>query len=80
METISTAVRVSLPTYLKDLPIPNSFLGWFSLGIGDWVRLLPFGAAVGGFSYLTVQGLLNTPVVGPILQVRIFLILHDYWM
>ena len=33
------------------------------------VRLLPFGAAVGGFSYLTLQGLLNTPGVGPVLQV-----------
>ncbi len=69
MESVSNVVRVSLPNYLRDLPIPNSVLGWFSLGIGDWVRLVPFGAAVGGLSYLTVQGLLNAPVVGPVLQV-----------
>ena len=68
METVSTVVRVSLPNYLKDLPIPNSFFGWFSLGIGDWVRLIPFGAAVGGLSYLTLQGLLAAPGVGPVLQ------------
>ena len=34
---------------------------------------MPFGAAVGGFSYLTLQGLLNTPGVGPVLQV-----IHEY--
>merc|ERR1712156_190066 len=68
MECISTAVRVSLPAYLKDLPIPNTFFGWFSLGIGDWARLLPFGVAVGGFSYLALQGLTKAPAVGPVLQ------------
>jgi hypothetical protein len=66
---MSNIVKVSLANYLKELPIPNSFLGWFSLGVGDWVRLVPFGAAVGGLSYLSVQGLLQTPVVGPVLQV-----------
>ena len=71
MECISTAVRVSIPTYLQELPIPNTFFGWFSLGIGDWARLLPFGVAVGGFSYLAVQGLSKTPVVGPVIQVSI---------
>ena len=76
MECISTAVRVSLPGYLKELPIPNTFIGWFSLSIGDWARLLPFGVAVGGFSYLTIQGLLNAPVVGPVLQVSVSLTIY----
>ena len=71
MEAISTLVRVSLPNYLSNLPIPSSFGGWFSLGIGDWIRLIPFGAAVGGLSYLSLKGLSATPGVGPIIQVCI---------
>ena len=31
------------------------YLGWFQLGLGDWMRLIPFGVAVGGFSYLSLQ-------------------------
>ena len=69
METISTTVKVSIPNYLANLPIPNSIMGWFSLGIGDLFRLIPFGVAVGGGTYLTLMGLTKTPVVGPILQV-----------
>merc|ERR1712241_406754 len=42
--------------------------GWFSLGIGDLFRLIPFGVAVGGGTYLTLMGLAKTPVVGPVLQ------------
>ena len=30
-------------------------LGWFSLSVGDWARLIPFGVAVGGLSYLSLQ-------------------------
>jgi hypothetical protein len=30
-------------------------LGWFSLGLRDWFRLIPFGVAVGGLSYLSIQ-------------------------
>ena len=30
-------------------------LRWFSLSLGDWARLVPFGVAVGGLSYLSVQ-------------------------
>lgn len=70
METISTTVKVSIPNYLANLPIPNSVLGWFSLGIGDLFRLIPFGVAVGGGTYLTLMGLAKTPVVGPVLQVK----------
>jgi hypothetical protein len=31
------------------------YLGWFSLGLRDWFRLIPFGVAVGGLSYLSIQ-------------------------
>ena len=69
MEAISTLVRVSLPNYLSNLPIPETVGGWFSLGVGDWVRLIPFGAAVGGLSYLSLKGLAAAPGVGPAIQV-----------
>ena len=47
---------------------------------------MPFGAAVGGFSYLTLQGLLNTPGVGPVLQVihknlcNYINVLFNFWL
>ena len=69
MEAISSLVKVSLPEYLSNLPIPNSFGGWFSLGLGDWARLVPFGVCVGGLSYLSLQGLAAAPGIGPVLKV-----------
>ena len=47
-------------------------MGWFGLGFGDWARLVPFGVGVGGVAYLSVQGLMNVPGIGPVLQVSIF--------
>ena len=74
METVSNVVQGTLPNYLKDLPIPKSVLGWFSLGISDWMRILPFGiwnlAAVGGLSYVTLQALSNAPGIGPAIKVN----------
>ena len=40
MESLSNVVRVHLPSYLRELPVPNSFFGWFSLGISDWAKLV----------------------------------------
>lgn len=68
METVSNVVRVHLPNYLKDLPVPNSFFGWFSLGVGDWIRLVPVGVTLGGLTYLSLQGLCQVPSIGPCLQ------------
>merc|ERR1712098_69958 len=42
-----------------------------TLSFGDWIRLVPFGAAVGGLSYLSLQGLANSPVVGPVLKEKL---------
>ena len=72
MESLSNVVRVSLPNYLRDLPIPTTVFGWFQLGLGDWAKLLPFGTVAVGISYLAVQGLANTPGVGPVIKVTIF--------
>ena len=72
MESLSNVVRVSLPNYLRDLPIPTTVFGWFQLGLGDWAKLLPFGTVAAGISYLAVQGLANAPGVGPVIKVTIF--------
>ena len=71
MESLSNVIRVSVPNYLGDLPIPTTVLGWFHLGAGDWTRLLTFGIAAGGVTYLAVQGLANTRVVGRVIKVNI---------
>ena len=47
--------------------------------VGDWMRLIPFGATVGGLSYLSLKGLANTPVVGPYIQVKIGYIYADIY-
>ena len=88
METVSNVVQGTLPNYLKDLPIPKTVLGWFSLGISDWMRILPFGiwnlAAVGGLSYVTLQALSNAPGIGPAIKVLnmklYFLKLKNKWL
>ena len=41
--------------------------GCFSLSVGDCARLLPFGLAVGGLSYLSLKDLAHTPL-GPFLR------------
>ena len=69
MSCVAHVVKVSLPHYLQELPIPDSVLGWFQLGVGDWARILPFGIVVGGLSYLSLKGLCSTPGIGPVLQV-----------
>ncbi|TRY70480.1 hypothetical protein TCAL_10316 [Tigriopus californicus] len=71
MESVHNLVCVSLSDYLRNLPISTSVAGWFSLGLKDWMRLVPFGVAVGGLSYLSLQGLANTPGVGPALKERL---------
>ncbi len=40
MESLSNVVRVHFPGYLRDLPVPKTVGGWFSLGLGDWARLV----------------------------------------
>ena len=74
MESVSNMVQGTIPNYLQGLPIPKTLLGWFSLGVTDWMRILPFGiynlAAVGGLTYLTLHGLSNAPGIGPVVKVR----------
>ena len=71
MNCVNHLVTESLPGYLKGLPIPNTVGGWFSLSVRDWARLVPFGVAVGGLSYLSLQGLADSPVVGSFLREKL---------
>jgi len=68
MQVVNHLVKESLPNYLANLPIPDTILGWFKLTIGDWAKLVPFGLAVGGLSYLSLQGLANSPIIGPMIK------------
>ncbi|XP_055315601.1 CDGSH iron-sulfur domain-containing protein 2 homolog [Sitodiplosis mosellana] len=53
MEALSTLVKVTFPNYLSNLPIPDSFGGWFKLGFRDWLSLIPPTAAVAGLGYVS---------------------------
>eukprot|EP00088_Acartia_fossae_P012395 TRINITY_DN1638_c0_g1_i5.p1 TRINITY_DN1638_c0_g1~~TRINITY_DN1638_c0_g1_i5.p1 ORF type:complete len:167 (+),score=27.99 TRINITY_DN1638_c0_g1_i5:67-501(+) len=77
MQVVNTIVKDSLPSYLANLPIPDTILGWFKLSVGEWARLLPFGIAVGGLSYLSLQGLANSPVIGPMIKDKLACVLGE---
>ncbi|XP_034487008.1 CDGSH iron-sulfur domain-containing protein 2 homolog [Drosophila innubila] len=51
MEPISHLVKSTLPNYLSNLPIPDSFGGWFKLSFKDWLALIPPTAVVAGIGY-----------------------------
>uniref|UniRef100_A0A0P4VKB0 Putative conserved plasma membrane protein n=1 Tax=Rhodnius neglectus TaxID=72488 RepID=A0A0P4VKB0_9HEMI len=55
MESVSSLVKIHIPNYLSNLPIPASIGGWFKLSVKDWVSLVPFFTVVGGISYLTYR-------------------------
>jgi len=77
MKVVNHLVKESLPQYLANLPIPDTLLGWFSLGLGDWMKLIPFGVAVGGLSYLSLQGLGSCPRVGPFVKEKLPFLFGD---
>ncbi|KAJ3641365.1 hypothetical protein Zmor_027876 [Zophobas morio] len=55
MQPVAHLVKVSLPNYLTNLPVPDSFGGWFRLGFRDWLALVPPTAALAGFTYVTYR-------------------------
>jgi len=46
-------IKHTLPNYLSNLPIPDSFGGWFKLSIGEWLQLIPPTAVVAGIGYMS---------------------------
>lgn len=75
MQVVNHIVKESLPNYLTNLPIPDTILGWFKLSVSDWARLVPFGLACTGLSYLTLQGLAHSPVIGPMIKDKLEILL-----
>lgn len=53
IESMSSLVKETIPNYLSNLPIPDSFTGWFKLGFKDWLSLIPPTAALVGVGYVS---------------------------
>ncbi|XP_014203683.1 CDGSH iron-sulfur domain-containing protein 2 homolog [Copidosoma floridanum] len=53
MEPVAHLIKVSVPNYLSDLPIPDSIGGWFRLGVKDWLSLIPPTAVLAGIGYMS---------------------------
>ncbi|KAF7265441.1 hypothetical protein GWI33_021100 [Rhynchophorus ferrugineus] len=51
MQPVASLVKISIPSYLSNLPIPDSFGGWFRLGFKDWLALVPPTALAAGVGY-----------------------------
>ncbi|XP_030758233.1 CDGSH iron-sulfur domain-containing protein 2 homolog [Sitophilus oryzae] len=51
MQSVAHLVKVSVPGYLSELPIPDTFGGWFRLGFKDWLALVPPTALAAGVGY-----------------------------
>ncbi|XP_055954600.1 CDGSH iron-sulfur domain-containing protein 2 homolog B-like [Patella vulgata] len=65
MESVSTLIRVSLPSYLRSLPIPNTLGGFAKLSGQEWIALVPFVGTVSLLVYVTVQAFLPKPEPKP---------------
>ncbi|XP_041363735.1 CDGSH iron-sulfur domain-containing protein 2 homolog B-like [Gigantopelta aegis] len=61
MEVVSRLVCVSLPNYLKGLPIPSSLLGFAKLSAHEWLSLVPFVGTVSVIIYVTIQAFRPKP-------------------
>ncbi|KAK2588285.1 hypothetical protein KPH14_004306 [Odynerus spinipes] len=55
MEPIARLVKVSIPNYLAGLPIPDTIVGWFRLGVSDWASLIPPTALLAGIGYMSYK-------------------------
>jgi len=55
MEAISTLVKVSVPRYLQELPIPNTLGGFASLSVSDYLSLGLFTALTAGAVYASLH-------------------------
>ncbi|XP_037945896.1 CDGSH iron-sulfur domain-containing protein 2 homolog [Teleopsis dalmanni] len=53
MQGVSSLVKSTIPNYLSNLPIPDSFTGWFKLSFRDWVTLIPPTAVLAGVGYIS---------------------------
>ena len=49
MEALSNVIKVSIPNYFANLPVPSSICCIAKLSVRDWLSLVP---AVGGFAFV----------------------------
>lgn len=61
MHGLAHLIRETIPNYLRDLPVPDSFTGIFKLGLSDIIRLAPLIAVISGSTYYTVRYLKGEP-------------------
>jgi CDGSH-type Zn-finger protein len=57
MESLSHTVRISIPNYLRALPIPETIGGFFKLSLKEWLALTPLGLLIAGSGWLTYRHL-----------------------
>ncbi|XP_063360221.1 CDGSH iron-sulfur domain-containing protein 2 homolog [Cydia amplana] len=74
MYIVSNFVKVTVPNYLAGLPIPDSFGGWFRLGVKDWLALIPPTIVIGGISYYSYQTIKQARGMG---RINPMIRLHD---
>eukprot|EP00057_Strongylocentrotus_purpuratus_P004003 XP_003727814.1 PREDICTED: CDGSH iron-sulfur domain-containing protein 2 homolog A isoform X1 [Strongylocentrotus purpuratus] len=55
MEAIAIFFKVTLPSYLESLPIPEAFGGLLQLTGADWLRMVPLVGTLGAVIVLTVM-------------------------
>ncbi|XP_021101055.1 CDGSH iron-sulfur domain-containing protein 2 isoform X1 [Heterocephalus glaber] len=62
LESVARIVKVQLPAYLKQLPVPESITGFAHLTgekngtkVAEWLRLLPFLGVLALLGYLAVR-------------------------
>ncbi|ALC44606.1 CG1458 [Drosophila busckii] len=50
---VSNFIKSTFPNYLSNLPVPDSFGGWFQLSFKDWLSLIPPTVVIVGIGYCT---------------------------
>ncbi|OQV20078.1 putative CDGSH iron-sulfur domain-containing protein 2-like protein [Hypsibius exemplaris] len=57
MEFLNQLITNTVPSYLKNVPLPKTLTGFLDLKYSDWLRLIAFSGAVGFAGYVGLQGL-----------------------
>ncbi|XP_060589879.1 CDGSH iron-sulfur domain-containing protein 2 homolog B-like [Ruditapes philippinarum] len=61
MEVLSSLIRVTIPNYLRNVPVPTSIMGFARLSGSEWLQLLPFVGMLSLLSYVTYQAFRSKP-------------------
>lgn len=55
MEALSNVIKVSIPSYFANLPVPSSISGFAQLSVRDWLSLVPAAGAFAFVVYASAQ-------------------------